>query len=257
MRGLGRLARLSRRIRRSFAPAAVILLYHRVAEVAADPEQVTVSPARFADHLEVIRQTCYPMRLLDLVTAVHRRAIPRRAVVLTFDDGFADFVQEAYPLLWAADIPATVFVISGEVAPSQQAAEAAAAPQQLPRIMHADELRLLTRDGLVEVGSHSVTHPVLASLSRDQQRVEIRGSRAQLEGLLGSPVVTFAYPYGRRHDYTEETAQLVREAGYEAACAATPGSVELGADPLALPRYWINDWDRETFAHHLERTFRW
>ncbi len=257
MRGLGRLGRLSRLIRRSFAPPAVILLYHRVAEVAADPEQVTVSPARFAEHLEVIRQTCYPMHLLDMVAAMRRRAIPRGAVALTFDDGFVDFFQEAYPLLWAADIPATVFVISGEVAPSQRALAAAASPPQEPRIMHADELRSLTRGGLIEVGSHSITHPVLASLSREQQRQEISGSRAQLEGLTGTPIRTFAYPYGRRRDYTEETAGLVREAGYEAACAATPGCVERGADPFALPRYWINDWDRETFAHHLERTFRW
>ena len=256
MRGLWRLRRLSRRLKRTLAPAAVVLLYHRVADLEDDPDMIAVSPARFAEHLAVIRQTCYPMRLLELVEAVRRRAIPRRAVVLTFDDGYEEFIREVYPLLWSTEVPATVFAISGVIGdlfPTKDAAQYG--PGARYRVMNAEELRSLAQSGLVEVGAHTITHPRLSSLSRERQWQEITESRRQLEALLDTPVLTFSYPHGRSHDHTDETVQLVRDAGYQAACTAVPGCVEPGTDLYTLPRHWINNWDRETFARHLDHFF--
>lgn len=87
-------------------------MYHRIADVPLDPRGTAVSPIRFAQHMEYIRQTCRPMRLLDLVDAVQKYKIPRRAVAITFDDGYANNLTQAYPLLKTNQIPATVFVVA-------------------------------------------------------------------------------------------------------------------------------------------------
>ena len=87
-----------------------MLLYHRVAELASDPQCLAVSPARFADHLDVIRRHGLPVSLADLVDRSQREAVPAGAVAVTFDDGYADNLTTALPLLAAADVPATVMV---------------------------------------------------------------------------------------------------------------------------------------------------
>ena len=93
----------------------LVLMYHRVAEPAADPWGLSVTPARFAEHLDVIRRYGEPMplaRLADSMTAPDR---PRRSIAITFDDGYADNALNAAPILEAQDMPATIFVVSGAV----------------------------------------------------------------------------------------------------------------------------------------------
>jgi peptidoglycan/xylan/chitin deacetylase (PgdA/CDA1 family) len=96
-------------------PGALILMYHRVAEVPTDPHLLSVSPRHFAAQLEVVRQHARPARLAELEHALSRDAVPERAVALTCDDGYADSLLEAKPLLERHGIPATVFVTSGYV----------------------------------------------------------------------------------------------------------------------------------------------
>lgn len=322
MKGIGRIKKAVQKARRAFAPAAVILMYHRIADVLADPHHIVVSPDHLAQHLDYIAQTCHPLRLLDLVEAVERRSVPRRAVVITFDDGYVDFARHAFPLLRSRQIPATVFVTSGYVDSShcfwwdeldrlllspnplpsflhlswdnkqyrwptssieeRQLAHRAvstlleplAADEQLGilasirrwsgleqapcdnhRVMSSVDLGQLAGSGLIEVGAHTVSHPVLSCLPRHDQEAEILGSRQQLEAILGHPVFTFAYPHGKAKDFTTETMELVEAAGFLAACAAIPGCVQAGTDRFRLPRFWVNDWDLGTFKSHLEYFF--
>jgi peptidoglycan/xylan/chitin deacetylase (PgdA/CDA1 family) len=95
------------RLRASRNPPVVILLYHRVAEPEVDPLLLSVSPQRFADHLDTLRRRAVPTRLEDLPTRPRKAG---SAVVVTFDDGYADNLDAAAPLMRAAGIPATVFV---------------------------------------------------------------------------------------------------------------------------------------------------
>ena len=115
MRGVGRVKKALYAVRRQFKPGGVVLLYHRIVSLSSDPLSLAVSPDHFAQQLEYIYRTCHPMRLLDLVDAVRQRSLPRRAVAITFDDGYSDNFEHAYPLLRSAGIPATIFVSSEQV----------------------------------------------------------------------------------------------------------------------------------------------
>ena len=98
-----------------------------------------------------------------------------------------------------------------------------------------DELKTLSRDG-VTVGSHALTHPILTRLPYEEARQEIARSRQVLEERLGIPVAHFAYPYGRRADYSPGIQRLVQAAGYRSACANVYGINEPASDRFALKR---------------------
>ena len=88
----------------------IILLYHRVTTLENDPQLLAVTPENFAAHLDILREVATPISLSDLVRATRSSSAPQNAVAITFDDGYADNVEAASPLLHARDIPATVFV---------------------------------------------------------------------------------------------------------------------------------------------------
>jgi peptidoglycan/xylan/chitin deacetylase (PgdA/CDA1 family) len=273
--GRSRSIAAARWIRSRAGSRGVVLGYHRVAEERHDPLGLCTPPSVFERHLQAIRRYGQPMRLLGLARATARRRLPSRGVVVTFDDGYADTLSIAKPLLERYEIPATVFVIAGylgrefwwdeliriwrgdlgsdgyraytrlERLPDDErrkelrrlAASRPVAAKRLTksRVLRVEELSDLTAGGLIELGAHSLSHPRLSSLPRPDQDQEIAGSKRRLEGIAGHQVHAFAYPHG---DYSEETAALVREAGYRCACTSSPDVCRAGTDPFALPRFW-------------------
>ena len=93
----------------------LILLYHRVAELRSDPWSLAVTPRHFLEHLEVLRQYAHPIRLQQLSQALLDNSLPRRLAVITFDDGYADNLHNAKPLLERYNVPATVFLVTGYI----------------------------------------------------------------------------------------------------------------------------------------------
>lgn len=113
---LGRRARArryARRLRDHFVSKGLILLYHRIADVGSDPWALSVSPAHFAEHLEVLRRFAPVAALQRVADGAREGTLPRRSVAITFDDGYADNLHHAKPLLEHYGMPATVFVTSG------------------------------------------------------------------------------------------------------------------------------------------------
>jgi peptidoglycan/xylan/chitin deacetylase (PgdA/CDA1 family) len=115
MRISGRVKKAYKWIRRQIIPGAVILMYHRVIELSSDPFGLSVSPENFRKHLAYLRKTCLPMHLLDLVLAVQRGSLPKRSVAVTFDDGYLDNYQYAFPHLKEGNVPATIFIVADHI----------------------------------------------------------------------------------------------------------------------------------------------
>jgi peptidoglycan/xylan/chitin deacetylase (PgdA/CDA1 family) len=306
-----RLSRLGRALRRRIQPNALVLVYHRIAEpLDADPWGLCVAPEHFAEHLEVLRHETEVVPLVELRSAA-RRGFDRPRVALTFDDGYADALHRALPLLERHGLPATVFVPTGLVGdagfwwdaftdallgagqrprslslsppavrwsgPTATAAERAAAHDALyrllrtaaPAVRHAtlaalsrwsdataprdplrrplrtDELAQLLRPPLIELGAHTISHRWLPGCPADELAREVDGSRADCTRIGGREPAAFAYPYGC-HDHAARAC--VAGAGFGLACAAHPGLVWPGTDPLALPRHPVPDWNGAEFA---------
>ncbi len=105
----------SGRVRTIMRATAAILMYHRVAEARLDPWGLCVRPQHFAEHLEVLQKNAYPISLQNLLGGLANGDVPARAVVVTFDDGYADNMFNAKPLLERYAMPATIFVSSGHI----------------------------------------------------------------------------------------------------------------------------------------------
>lgn len=116
MRGINGLRRIARNIRNKFVSSkALILIYHRVNEVMTDPQLLCVSPKNLAEQLDVLQKNFKPVRLQHLAQTFQDRLHPRRMVAITFDDGYADNLHNAKPLLERYEVPATIFVTTGYV----------------------------------------------------------------------------------------------------------------------------------------------
>ncbi len=203
------------------APYLPILMYHYIREV--DPEadplgfRLSVRPERFAEQLAWLREHGYVgLRMREVAACLRSNNCPRRAVALTFDDGYADNVTAALPLLRRYGFPATFYIVTGFVGREGY--------------MDWADLALL-RDSGMELGAHTVSHVDLAALDLEAARYEIHASREALEERLGIEVFSFSYPAG---SYTPAVARLIREAGFTSAVTATPGDRLERLD--ALPR---------------------
>ena len=93
----------------------VILMYHRIIDIPSSPYHGIVSPEHFEQHMEYISRTFHPIRLIDVQESIRHNSLPNGGVVVTFDDGYADNYDHAYPILQNYQVPATIFVTSGHV----------------------------------------------------------------------------------------------------------------------------------------------
>lgn len=129
--------------------------------------------------------------------------------------------------------------------------EAAGAAEEPMPMMRSEQVQALHRAGM-QIGAHTVQHPILARLSRADARDEIVRGRQRLEDLLQAPVPLFAYPNGKPgEDFSDESVDLVREAGFTAAFTTTAGAAAKGSDPYRLPRFTPWDNTRTRFGLRL------
>jgi hypothetical protein len=123
-----------------------------------------------------------------------------------------------------------------------------------PRNEEPEEVVDLARGGLIQIGAHTRTHPLLSAHGVERQREEIAGSKADAEALTGGPITSFVYPYG---NYGRETLGLVAAGGFARACTTVHEPVWDDSDRFQLPRFVVGDWDGATFERRLGKEFRW
>jgi peptidoglycan/xylan/chitin deacetylase (PgdA/CDA1 family) len=253
--------------------------------------------------------------LSEAVERLREGSLPVRAASITFDDGYADNVTVALPVLQKFALPATFFISSGHLdggrmwndtviealryapgpaldlrplgldclpvmtcvqrqqarlklltrlkrlTPPQRERQAAAIADvvgaRLPRdlMMRSDQVRALAAAGM-EIGAHTVSHPILRTLTEEQARREIDSSKQQLTEITGTPVVLFAYPNGKPEtDYDTRHVEIVREFGFRAAVSTAWGVANRTTDPFQLPRFTPSDQSPTRFLARLLQNY--
>jgi len=288
-----------------------ILLYHGFCPGSSrDPRFPKLMPIeQFEEHVRVCARY---LRLVSLDEVLRPGA---SGVVITFDDGYANNFELAFPVLQKYQCPATVFLTTGFLdrstplwgnwleflvmtappcnfvfewrdtpiaLPLAHSAHRAEVIARLSRRLHLfpigeiheflralevhlhvrydwgitpdllrpltwDNVRAMRRSGLVSFGCHTVSHPVLSPCSLEVQTSEILDSKRRIEQELGEPCTTFAYPYGKRTDYTEVTSQIVKSAGFKLAVSAESGSTK----PSSRNAYEVRRWGADLAVSEL------
>jgi peptidoglycan/xylan/chitin deacetylase (PgdA/CDA1 family)/SAM-dependent methyltransferase len=226
-----------------------ILCYHRIAENG--PEALTpyrIHPRAFEQQVRWLRRHgYYSVSIAHWADAMQQNApLPGRPVLFTFDDGYRDFVEVAWPVLDRHGFSALVFIVAEKVGTCADWDVTFGEPAPL---MSWEELRELARNG-VDFGSHSMSHRRLDSLPIKEVWDECGRSRSVLEAKLERKISAFSYPWGA---HNENVRHSVAECGYTIGLTTRPGFSLLTDDPLALPRIQIfGDCSLRKFASQLE-----
>jgi peptidoglycan/xylan/chitin deacetylase (PgdA/CDA1 family) len=215
-----------------------VLVYHRVNDTSRDV--LTTSRARFAEHLGMLTRR-YPVLGLQVAIAgePHGQYRGPNAVVITFDDGYADNYEFAAPILERFRLPATFFVTVGLMGTDRTFEHDRRAPHRFANLTW-DQIRSLVARGF-EIGSHSLSHQNLARCPLDEARREIHQSRAILEEILGRPVRSFAYPFGGPDDVTPAVLREIRDAGYDVITSAYGGVNDDRLNPMNVLRTGVDE----------------
>ena len=212
-----------------------VLLYHHVGPSRSGTfPDLTVSAERFARHIIwLVRRGYVGIRPVDwLAWCRHDRTLPRKPVLLTFDDAYADLTTYALPVLKRHNFGAAVFVVTHRV--GDENVWDRLRGSQPHHLMTGDQIREWAGRG-IEFGAHSRTHADLTTLSEREMREEIDGSRDDLAAITGQHVRAFAYPFGRTNDAVRNRVRAV----FDCAFSCEPGLNTVASDPHTLSRSMV------------------
>lgn len=216
-----------------------ILMYHRVSETGSEalsPWRVT--PQKLSAQLSWLRESGYQGITLEEWLGWRDRGdpIPAKSVHLSFDDGYLDFLTDAWPLLAKFGFPVTVFLVAEEIGGENRWDRDSG--ERVP-LLKWPQIRELQREG-VRFGSHTVSHPSLTQLSHRAVRLELLRSKTTLEQGLGCAVDALAYPYGESSPWIRYVAA---RAGYRYAVTCEEGTAQSADSLFALPRIEVEGSD--------------
>jgi peptidoglycan/xylan/chitin deacetylase (PgdA/CDA1 family) len=212
-----------------------ILSYHSIDDHGTP---LSVSPRLFKRQMETLAvEGCVSLTMGEVGDGLAKREpFPRRAVAITFDDGFENVLTEALPVLRAHHLKATVYAITGMVG-RRTAWTDRGAPLPSLRVLDWAQLDELKQTG-TEIGAHTISHGFLTQYSDAQLQTELRLPKEELEQRLGAAVPSFAYPQG---DYDPRVVRAVRRAGYATATTVDQGRATPRSNPLILPRLLVSN----------------
>ncbi len=220
-----------------------ILMYHhiRVNPRPQDPVWVNlnVTPGQLDQQLNFLTTHNYHVITLDdLYNAINNgKTLPENPIVLSFDDGYRNFFDNAYPILKKYNMKAIEFIITGV--------------EGTDSYLTWDQIKEMDKSGLIEFGAHTQHHPNLPDLSQMSINSEITLSKSDLENQLGKPTHWFAYPYG---SYSNYIVGEVKTAGYLGAVSTIYGGVQSKDNLYLLQRIGISGaFTLDEFARRVSR----
>jgi len=201
-----------------------ILMYHRITELPADAsaaaKEWATAPDRFVAQLDYLRDSGHGVISLDQLAGylAEARPLPSRPVAITFDDGFADFYDTAWPALQSHGFTATMFVIASHAG--------------YGAFLNWEQIEKLERAGIA-FGSHSLDHTGLKGLPADELRRQVVDSKVALDAHLQTPVTAMTYAYG---SYDENAIMALVAAGYSLGLTINPTRYQYRGQPYRLNR---------------------
>ncbi len=229
--------RIKRKIYKAFHPVSgEIWMLHRVVEqrsIVPEQRELEVTVDWLEQKILEYKAKGYSFISIDELPSIFNFQFSifnsHRWVCITFDDGYQDNYTLAYPMLKRLDVPFTVYVTTGFI------------DNRLPMWWYpdkqlgisTDELKVLDADPLCTIGVHTVNHPKLDTLTREQQYQEIAESKQVLENLLGHEVHHFSFPHGV---HNEDTLAICRELGFQTAAQSWGGPLRCHEHLCPLPR---------------------
>ncbi len=215
----------------SASRAVPVLNYHQINDWAENP--LTVHTDQFEKQMKYLKENGYhtitPAELLDAWQK--GTPLPEKPVVLTFDDGYVDNYQNVYPILRKYGLKGTIFVVTDFMS-------------QYPNYMTWEQVAELNGSGIIDIESHTLSHPELDKLDKDDRWHQLKDSKDILEERLNKKISFIAYPCG---SYDEELEQLTKDAGYRAAFTVHYGLTDPSENPFVLDRIPIFGGNSHTF----------
>ena len=223
----------------------MILCYHGVTERptrhGSDRAGLHIRADRFEVQLDYLRRHYHVISLADFLKARKSDVpLPDYSVVLTFDDGYRNFLTSALPRLAARDLPVSVFLITGRIA-SENRSHNGWSESDDETFLSWNEVKELQQHG-VEFGSHTCSHWKLPEIARLEAERELRVSHQTLARQLSRAELPLAFPYGA---YSEAVIEMTRELPYTCALTTDAGANTRMTDPFLLRRNLIGDDDDE------------
>lgn len=214
-----------------------VLMYHSINYEKNNI--LRVPKEKFAAQMKWLYDNGYSTLSLDEVydAVANDKEVPEKSVVLTFDDGYKDNYENAFPVLKKYNFKATVFMITDEIGDSKNG------------YLTAEQIKEMDSYG-IRVESHTLDHPDLDSLSYEKQYKELAESKATLEKLLGRTVNFIAYPSGR---YDSNTIKAAKKAGYKMCFKMKGGIGSIDDNEYEFPRFFVGE-DLDDFISRVEGT---
>ena len=216
-----------------------ILMYHHIQTDSLVLSRFAVSLRSFQRQIGWLTQKGYETISLEQLGSViqGQETLPRKPVIITFDDGYQSVWDHAKPILDQSGFTATVFLVSQAIGKRN----IWDLPKSNPILPCMDEAtcRRLLDDGW-QIGSHGLNHLRLSDLAPKALNEEIAGSKKVLEQLFDCEITTFCYPHGA---WNKRVQEIVKRAGYQMACATSSKSASVTDDPWALRRVKVKGSD--------------
>lgn len=219
-------------MRRTSSFPVFILFYHRVSD--SFPNPWTLNCQEFKKQIDWFQKKFRLVSLDECQRLISAGKNDQPTLAITFDDGYAENLEFAVPLLVERKIPFTYFVTVDNVIHQHPFPHDLQLNRPLP-VNSIESIQAMARLG-IQIGAHTRHHSDVATLNPDQLFDELIVASRELEDYIGQPVKHFAFPYGQRKNLSIEAFELLQQHGFSAACTTLGGWNPLGTNPFELTR---------------------